>query len=208
VALKLPRLIPREEKFYEMFEALAATGVRAAEELMRLFQEPVDAAAAARRLKTIEHEGDELTRGIIDKLNRSFVTPIDRGDVHALACGLDEIIDHVEVVAHKVSLYDFPAMRPEAAQVAEVIVAATREVEGAIKCLRKFPDALVHVREINRLEAEADFICRDALARLLNEEKDVIAIIKWKEIFEVMEGATDRCEDVADIVDGVVVKNA
>jgi predicted phosphate transport protein (TIGR00153 family) len=208
MGFKIPRLVPREEKFFDMFDALAALGVRAAEEFTALVKNPADAAGAARRLKTIENEGDELTRDLIGKLNRSFVTPIDRGDIHALACGLDEIIDYIEVVGHKISLYEFDGMRPEVTQVAELTLAAAKEVEQAVHALRKFPDAETHLRAINRLEAEADHICRGALANLFNNEKDVIAIIKWKEIFEVMEGTTDRCEDVADIVDGVIVKNA
>jgi len=208
MGFKLPRLVPREEKFYDMFDALAALAVRAAEEFTVLVKNPADAPASARRLKSIETQGDDLTRELIDKLNRSFVTPIERGDIHALACGLDEIIDYLEVVGHKISLYEFPAIRPEAVQVAELTLAAAREVERAVHSLRKFPDAQTHLRAINRLEAEADHICRSALANLFTQEKDVIAIIKWKEIFEGIEGTTDRCEDVADIVDGVIVKNA
>lgn len=206
--VKMPRLLPREEKFFDMFEDQARLAVASAKELTLLVKNLPDAAHYARNIKTYEHEADALTRAIISSLNRSFITPIDRGDIHALACGLDEVIDYIEVAGHKISLYRFDALRPEVITVAELILAATLEVQKAVKCLRKFPDAEGPLREINRLEAEADHICRVALADVLNSEADAVAVIKWKEIFEVMEGATDRCEDVADIVDGVIVKNA
>ncbi len=208
MALKLPKIVPREEKFYDLFEELASLAVREAAELATLVKDLPNAAAAARRMKTLEHQADELAHEIIDKLNRSFVTPIDRGDIHALACGLDEIIDYLEVAGHKISLYQFDAVRDEAVVIAELLVEATKTVEKAVKCLRNFPDAKEHLREINRLEEEADHVARMALANLLNHERDAVAIIKWKEVFEILEGATDRCEDVANIVDGVIVKNA
>jgi len=208
MALKLPRLVPREEKFYDMFEGLAAIAVQTAGELATIMKDLPNAAAGARRMKTLEHQADDLAHEIIDKLNRSFVTPIDRGDIHALACGLDEIIDYMEVAGHKISLYQFNAVREEAIVIAELLVEATKTVEKAVRCLRNFPDAKEHLREINRLEEEADHVARTALANLLNYEKDAVAIIKWKEVFEILEGATDRCEDVANIVDGVIVKNA
>jgi predicted phosphate transport protein (TIGR00153 family) len=208
MGFKFPRLIPKEEHFYDMFDQLAVIAVRTAEELTVLVKDPPNATAVARRMKTLEHEADEITRGIIDRLNRSFVTPIDRGDIHALACGLDEIIDYTEVAGHKISLYELPAFQQEVVTVAELLLAATQAVEKAVRGLRKFPDAQAHIREINALEGEADAVCRVALANLLNKEKDAIVIIKWKEIYEILEGATDRCEDVADIVDGVIVKNA
>jgi hypothetical protein len=191
-----------------MFEELAAVGVETAGELATLVKDLPNAAAAARRMKTLEHRGDDIAHEIINKLNRSFVTPIDRGDIHALACGLDEVIDYMEVAGHKISLYEFDHISQEIVVIAELLVESTKSVEQAVRCLRKFPDAKTHLQEINRLEEEADHLARTALANLLNNEKDAIAIIKLKEIFEILEGATDRCEDVANIVDGVIVKNA
>ena len=205
---KLPKLVPQEVKFYDMFEELAGLGVATARELTLLVKDLPQAEHIARRMKTLEHRGDDLAHEIIDKLNRSFVTPIDRGDIHALACGLDEIIDYVEVAGHKISLYEFKEVRREVALMAEIILAATKAVESTVKSLRNFPDAKTHLEEINRLEEEADHVARGALAQLLNREKDPITIMKWKEVIEVLEGTTDRCEDVADIVDGVIVKNA
>lgn len=203
----MPRITPREEKFYDMFEGLAALTVETATELTTLIKDLANAPATARRMKTLEHKADELAHEIIDKLNRSFVTPIDRGDIHALACGLDEVIDYMEVAGHKISLYQFQTVRQEAIVIAELLQEATREVEKAVKSLRDFKAAKPHLCEINRLEEEADHVARTALANLLNNEKDAVTIIKWKEVFEILEGATDRCEDVANIVDGVIVKN-
>lgn len=206
--LRFLKIVPREEQFFDMFTELAGLAVEAATELTKLVNDIPNAPRIARKIKDIEHRADDLTHGIIDKLNRSFVTPIERGDVHALACALDEVIDYIEVAGHKISLYELDGVRHEVVVIAELILAGTRNVEKAVRSLRRFPDVKPHLLEINRLEEEADHICRNALANLLNNETDAVAIIKWKEIIEVLEGTTDRCEDVANIVDGVIVKNA
>jgi predicted phosphate transport protein (TIGR00153 family) len=205
---KFPKIVPREERFFDMFTELASLAVEAAAELTKLVNDIENAPHTARKLKDIEHRADDITHGIIDNLNRSFVTPIERGDIHALACALDEVIDYIEVAGHKISLYELDGVRHEVVVLAELILAGAKNVEKAVRSLRHFPDAKPHLLEINRLEEEADHICRNALANLLNNEKDPVAIIKWKEIIEVLEGTTDRCEDVANIVDGVIVKNA
>ena len=205
---RLFKLVPREERFFDMFTELAGLSVAAARELTAMVNDISDAAHSARKLKTLEHQADDITHGIIDKLNRSFVTPIERGDIHALACGLDEIIDYIEVVGHKISLYELDGVRREVVVAAELILASTKNVEKAVSSLRHFPDVKPYLLEINRLEEETDHLCRNALAALLNSETDAVTIIKWKEILEIMEGTTDRCEDVANIVDGVIVKNA
>jgi predicted phosphate transport protein (TIGR00153 family) len=206
--LRFLKIVPREEQFFDMFTELAGLAVEAATELTKLVNDIANAPHTARRIKELEHRADDLTHGIIDKLNRSFVTPIERGDVHALACALDEVIDYIEVAGHKISLYELDGVRQEVVVIAELILAGTKNVEKAVRSLRRFPDVKPHLLEINRLEEEADHICRNALANLLNNETDAVAIIKWKEIIEVLEGTTDRCEDVANIVDGVIVKNA
>lgn len=205
---RLFKLVPREEKFFDMFTELAGLGVAAARELTVMVNDIPNAAHSARKLKTLEHEADDITHHIIDKLNRSFVTPIERGDIHALACALDEVIDYIEVAGHKISLYELDGVRREVVVAAELILASTKNVEQAVKSLRHFPDVKPYLLEINRLEEETDHLCRNALAALLNSDTDAVTIIKWKEILEVLEGATDRCEDVANIVDGVIVKNA
>jgi predicted phosphate transport protein (TIGR00153 family) len=208
VRFRLFKLVPREEKFFDMFTELAGLSVAAARELTVMVNDLPNAAHSARKLKTLEHEGDDITHHIIDKLNRSFVTPIERGDIHALACALDEVIDYIEVVGHKISLYELDGVRREVVVAAELILASAKNVEHAVKSLRHFPDVKPYLLEINRLEEETDHLCRNALAGLLNSDTDAVTIIKWKEILEILEGTTDRCEDVANIVDGVIVKNA
>ncbi|HUU57796.1 MAG TPA: DUF47 family protein [bacterium] len=205
---RLFKLVPREERFFDMFTELAGLSVAAARELTVMVNDLPNAAHSARKLKTLEHQADDIAHGIIDKLNRSFVTPIERGDIHALACGLDEIIDYIEVAGHKISLYELDGVRREVVVAAELILASTKNVEKAVSSLRHFPDVKPYLLEINRLEEETDHLCRNALAALLNSDIDAVTIIKWKEILEILEGATDRCEDVANIVDGVIVKNA
>jgi predicted phosphate transport protein (TIGR00153 family) len=205
---RLFKIVPREEKFFDMFTELAGIVVETARELIRLVNNMPEAPHHARKLKTLEHQADDLTHEIIDTLNRSFVTPLERGDIHALACGLDEIIDYIEVGGHKISLYELDGLRHEVILIAELILASAQNVEKAVRSLRRFPDVKPHLLEINRLEEEADHLCRNALANLLNSETDAVIIIKYKEILEVLEGTTDRCEDVANIVDGVIVKNA
>ena len=205
---RLFKIVPREEQFFDMFTELAGLSVAAARELTAMVNDLPNAVHTARKLKTIEHDADDITHEIIDKLNRSFVTPIERGDIHALACGLDEIIDYIEVAGHKISLYELNGVRREVVVAAELILASTKNVEKAVQSLRHFPDVKPFLLEINRLEEETDHLCRNALAALLNSDTDPVTIIKWKEILEVLEGATDRCEDVANIVDGVIVKNA
>jgi len=208
VRFRLFKLVPREERFFDMFTELAGLSVAAARELTVMVNDLPNAAHSARKLKTLEHQADDIAHGIIDKLNRSFVTPIERGDIHALACGLDEIIDYIEVAGHKISLYELDGVRREVVVAVELILASTKNVEKAVSSLRHFPDVKPYLLEINRLEEETDHLCRNALAALLNSEIDAVTIIKWKEILEILEGATDRCEDVANIVDGVIVKNA
>jgi len=208
VRFRLFKIVPREEQFFDMFTELAGLSVAAARELTAMVNDLPNAVHTARKLKTIEHDADDITHEIIDKLNRSFVTPIERGDIHALACGLDEIIDYIEVAGHKISLYELNGVRREVVVAAELILASTKNVEKAVQSLRHFPDVKPFLLEINRLEEETDHLCRNALAALLNSDTDPVTIIKWKEILEVLEGATDRCEDVANIVDGVIVKNA
>ncbi|UCH77949.1 MAG: DUF47 domain-containing protein [Candidatus Coatesbacteria bacterium] len=205
---RLFKIVPREEKFFDMFTELAGLVVETAQELIRLVNNMPEAPHHARKLKTLEHQADDLTHEIIDTLNRSFVTPLERGDIHALACGLDEIVDYIEVGGHKISLYELDGLRQEVLVIAELILASAQNVEKAVQSLRRFPDVKPHLLEINRLEEEADHLCRNALANLLNSETDAVIIIKYKEILEVLEGTTDRCEDVANIVDGVIVKNA
>ena len=172
-----------------------------------------DLEARAERIKQIEHECDEITHAVVEGLHRTFITPIDRNDIYRLITKMDDIMDFVEAAADRFALYEIPKgpMTKEAIDLARCLVSSAEHVLGATNGIRdlKRPNGILeHCIEINRLENVADSILRGALARLFREEKDPIAVIKWKEIYETLESATDRCEDVANIIEGVLLENS
>jgi uncharacterized protein len=202
------RLIPREERFFDDFTAMA--------EQIRVGAGMLEAMLAPERpvwdkadeIKEIEHKCDFLTHEIIQRLHRTFVTPLDREDIHTLARTLDDVIDAIDAAAAIVRLYQIERVRPDARELARLVLTSAEQVVIAIKALdRRFGVAEPAV-EINRLENEADRAHQNAVRRLFEEERDPVAIIKWKEILDLLEAATDRCEDVANVLEGVVVKHA
>jgi predicted phosphate transport protein (TIGR00153 family) len=202
------RLIPREEKFYDDFIALAEqlrVGARLLEEM--LAAEPPNQNKAD-EIKEIEHKCDFLTHQVIQRLNRTFVTPIDREDIHALAKSLDDVMDAIDAAAALVRIYKIDRVRFGGHELARVIAASTDQVCSAMQALEGRKGVAERSVEINRLENEADRIHQQALSRLFEEERDPIAVIKWKEMLDFLEAATDRCEDVANVLEGVVVKHA
>lgn len=201
------RLIPREEKFYTDFIAMAdelRTGARMLEEM--LAPEP-PIWDKADEIKEIEHKCDFLTHEIIQRLNRTFVTPIDREDIHELARSLDDIMDAIDDSAWFVRLYRIDKVRFGARELARIISTSTDQVRLAMEALELRRGIAERAVEIHRLENEGDRTYQQAMRRLFEEEKDPVAIIKWKEILDFLEGATDRCEDVANVLEGVVVKH-
>ncbi len=202
------RLIPRNEDFYGQFHALAEQLRVGADMLERMLaQEPV-VWDKVDEIKEVEHKCDHLTHQIIQRLNSTFVTPIDREDIHALAKSLDDVMDAIDASARFVRLYKIKTIRFGARELAHVIKLGADEVLLAVEALEKRAGVAERAVEINRLENEADRIHESALRRLFDEESDPVLIIKWKEILDVLEEATDRCEDVANLLEGVVVKNA
>ena len=200
-------LIPREEKFYDDFLALAdelMLGSKMLEEML-VPEHPV--WDKADEIREVEHKCDFVTHQVIQRLNRTFVTPMDREDVHALARSLDDIMDAIDASATMVRLYRLETVRFGARELAQVVSAQTREVREALVALENGKGVTVHAVEINRLENEADRMHQRAVSRLFDEEQNPIAIIKWKEMLDVLEAATDRCEDVANVIEGVMVKN-
>ncbi len=202
------RLIPRNEDFFSQFIALADQ-LRVGGELLEqmLGQEPV-LWDKVDEIKEVEHKCDHLTHQIIQRLNSTFVTPIDREDIHALAKSLDDVMDAIDASARFVRLYKIKTLRYGARELARVISLSVDQVRLALQALEKHAGVPERAVEINRLENEADRIHESALRRLFDEETDPVLIIKWKEILDVLEEATDRCEDVANLLEGVVVKNA
>jgi predicted phosphate transport protein (TIGR00153 family) len=207
VALRF-RLIPRNEDFYEQFVTLA-TQLRVGAGLLEEMLAPDPAIwDKAEEIKEVEHKCDHLTHQIISRLNTTFVTPIDREDIHALAKSLDDVMDAVDASAKVVRLYKIGTVRYGARELAHVISLSVDQVKHALEALDKKTGVAQRAVEINRLENEADRIHEEALRRLFDEERDPVMIIKWKEILDFLEEATDRCEDVANLLEGVVVKNA
>ena len=205
------RLLPRETSFFDFFERHAAITVEGAREFLSLASTGANILAKAKRIKEIEHEADTITHHCVEALHKTFITPIERDDIYRLITKMDDIMDYVEAAAERIALYKLTAMTSDVKDLADVLVRATQEIELAVKLLRSMDNAEKISKkciDINRLENEADSILRAAVARLFDEEQDVRAIIKWKEIYENLENATDRCEDVANIMEGVVLEHA
>jgi predicted phosphate transport protein (TIGR00153 family) len=202
------RLIPRETRFFDDFVAMAEqirVGATMLEEMLAPDKPIWDKAD---QIKEVEHKCDFLTHEIIQRLHRTFVTPLDREDIHELARSLDDVMDAIDASAAVVRLYSIERVRPDARELVRIIKASTDEMVKALKALERRDGVAEPAVEINRLENEADRVHYAAVRRLFEEERDPIVIMKWKEILDFLEDATDRCEDVANAVEGIVVKHA
>jgi predicted phosphate transport protein (TIGR00153 family) len=200
--------MPREDNFFEMFVALADNCHQGAQVLVEMFQKDDGAEKYAERIKDIEHTGDNLTHTLLTRLNQTFVTPFDREDIQALSSRIDDVLDLVDAAASRMVTYKIPHVREGVADLAQILYEATRQVVVVVGALNKHDAVLEKCIEINRLENEADRLSRILIARLFDEEKDPVQIIKWKEIIEVIEAAVDKCEDVANVIETVTLKNA
>ena len=208
----LASLFPRGgTEFFDFFERHAAKTREAANLLQSMLADPKDAENDAARIKAIEHEGDQITHRAIETLHKTFITPIDRSDIHHIITRLDDILDLIDSTAERVWLYRLNEPEADAMSLAAVLVKAVSEVEKAMKQLRNIRDREAVIRictEINRLENEGDQLIRRAVARLFHEGEDAIRVLKWKEIYDYLEDAVDRCEDVANILEGVALEYA
>jgi len=203
--------IPREHKFFNFFEESARNMVRAAQVLNELVDTWDGVEDKVSQIAQMEDEGDAVTHQIMAQLNRTFVTPFDREDIVLLAHSLDDVVDFIDAAADAMLIYKIDKPTPRAKELADIIVQAALEVERAIPQLRHrdgLKKMLPRCVEINRLENVADKVFRSAIAELFDETKDVTRIIKWREIYEHMESATDRCEDVSNVLEGVALKYA
>ena len=200
-------LLPREEHFFHDFVGLSEEIRVGARTLKQMVASNPPDMAKADAIKDIEHACDGRTRSIIDRLNRTFVTPLDREDIHALAISLDDVMDAIDAAAAVTRLYKIKQVRPGARRLTEIISDSTDRLAEALAVLEKGE----HVRElaarVDQLEREADRVHQDAIVALFDDERDPIVVIKWKEILDFLEAATDRCEDVANLLEGVVVKH-
>ena len=205
------RLLPREEDFFGLFERHAALTVEGAREMRRLVQGGADIRALAMRIKAIEHETDVITHACVERLHTTFITPFDRDDIHRLITRMDDVMDYIESAAFAVMLYELTAMTTPARELADVLVRATQSVAVAVaglKTVKQSQTILDACIEVNRLENEGDEILRGALADLFRGATDPLLVLKWKEVYEALENATDRCEDVANVIEGVVLEHA
>jgi hypothetical protein len=203
------RLIPREERFFELFSAAAQNVVKGASLLVDLVSHPERAEELRRQIEDVEHEGDITTHEIADRLNRTFVTPFDHEDIHELAGRLDDVLDDIEATADRMYLYEAGPPGPEMIHLVRVLAEATVVVQKAVNGLSEMKNArriLDYCIEIHRLENIGDEDSRLALAKLF-KSADAIYALKWKEIYDHVEDALDKCEDVASIVEGIVVKH-
>ena len=203
--------IPHEEKFFDLFEEAAQNMVKAAQGLKELVDTWEDVDGKVGEITELEHHGDTVTHRIMAQLNRTFVTPFDREDIAWLAHSLDDVTDFIQAAADAMLLYKVNPPSQRARELADIIVQATVEVEKAMPDLRhrrKLQQILQRCVEINRLENMADRVFRSAMGELFNDSSDIAEVIKWREIYEHMESATDRCEDVANVLEGVALKHA
>ena len=201
------RLLPREEKFFNDFQALADELKNGSRLLEAMLEPDHPVWNKADEIKEVEHKCDFLTHGIIQRLNRTFVTPLDREDIFALARSLDDVMDSIDAAATLIRLYRIADVRFGARELAQIISSSTHQVRLALDALELNKGMLGHAVEINRLENEADRIHQQAVSRLFDDERDPLTVMKWKEALDFLEDATDRCEDVANVLEGVMVKH-
>src|SRR5882724_476139 len=204
----LQRFLPREEGFFDLFARQAVNINAGANALLKMLSHYTGVPEQVQIVKAIEHEGDEITHAIFTKLNQTFITPFDREDIHELTSRLDDVIDLIDAAASRFVLYRVDAIRHGTVDLVKVLVSATDGVSAAVHAIATPQNALKYCIEINRCENESDRLCRTLIAQLFDEERDPVQIIKWKEIFEVIETAVDKCEDVANVIEGVILKSA
>jgi uncharacterized protein len=205
----LRRLIPREGKFFELFNASAEQSVKGTKAFKAMLDDMENVEAHAREIKEIEHAGDEITHMTVELLHKTFITPLDRDAIHQLISNMDDIIDNVEDAALRVYQYDLKEATSEARELIDICISAAECLERAVKRLHNLSftnGILQECIEINRLENKADNVLALAKAKLFREEQDTRKLIKLKEIYELLEAVTDRCEDVANIIEGIVLE--
>lgn len=203
------RILPREEKFYALF----LSQVDIISEASRLLLQGVKAgntrlAEVAKDIKRLEHQGDDVIHDIFTRLNSTFITPLDPEDIHSLSTRLDDVLDGIEDAAHRMVAYHVSPIPQGMVSLCEMIYTSSRALKKAFEALDKKKEVMEHCIEINRIENEADHLVRGLVSELFEKEKDCITLIKIKEIYEFLEDTTDRCEDVADVLQNVVVKNS
>ncbi len=203
-------IIPRDEAFFTLLEAAAKNVLLSARDLRNLFEDYRDVQARVQQIRDKEHEGDRLTHELLGKLDRTFVTPLDREDIHLLARGLDDIVDAIEAVADRMVLYKIGAPTQESVSLVRILVRCCEEIDVSMPLLRTkrhIREAQSHCVEIDRLENMGDQVARNALMKLFEDPQDVFEVLKWKEFYDSLEEAIDYTENVADLLRGIVLKS-
>jgi predicted phosphate transport protein (TIGR00153 family) len=201
------RLVPERTQFFDLYGDAAANAVAIADLLVQLLDRFPEDGSLSRDIKELEHHGDRLTHDIVSLLNRTFVTPFDRDDMFRLAGALDDVCDHIDEAAGNVLGYGITEIRPQARAQAEVIHRAAVKLQAAVGCLHGFKDASRELDELRELEDEGDRINREAVSELFRTETDPISVIRWKDIHHQLEEAVDACENAADVLEAIFVKN-
>jgi predicted phosphate transport protein (TIGR00153 family) len=205
------RLMPSEGKFFDLFNQHAELCVKGAQEMVALMTNFDDLENRVHAIEILEKQADKVTYTTIELLHKTFITPIDRDDIHKLITRMDDILDLMEDAGQTVSLYDIRAITPEAKRLAELCLTCSERVQAAVALLHNMDNSreiLVICEQIDRLESDADHVMRAAMSKLFRDEPDVRNLIKLKAIYEILETVTDRCEDVANIIQGIIVENA
>jgi predicted phosphate transport protein (TIGR00153 family) len=201
-------ILPQETKFFALFARLAAKVLEGAHRLRDLLADYTDVEVKTKKIKEIEHEADLITHEVLDKLNKSFITPLEREDIRALAQYLDDVLDDIEGAADRFVLYGVKKPTPAAIEMVGIICQAAEQIQKAVDTLENLKEIHVFLVEINRLENKADNVSREQIGKLFRDETDLRELLRWKEIYEQLESCADRCEDVADTIEDIVVKNA
>jgi predicted phosphate transport protein (TIGR00153 family) len=208
----LERLMPRSDDFFSDFEAQAQTVTEGAKLLKNLLDDFTDVARKCQAIKDVEHRGDDITHRAFSRLHTQFITPFDRSEIHRLLSRIDDVLDLADAASERLGLYDIDSILPEARELAAVFVLQVERMEQAVKGLRnmkKDPQAILDAcKEMNVLENQADSLTRRTMAKLFKRGNDPLTVMKWKEIIDLIEDATDRAEDVANVIEGVVLEHA
>jgi predicted phosphate transport protein (TIGR00153 family) len=200
-------LFPRDENFFALFKRQAALVRQGCSLLYELMERYDDLEARTRRLKEVEHEADLVAHELFERLNRTFITPLEREDIHSLASGLDDVLDAAEAIGSRMVLFGITKPTAEARQLARILDQCGGQIEQAVERLKDMQNLMAFTVEINRLENEADTISRQVVADLFSGRHDLLDVMRWKEIYGRLESAADRCEDVANTIEAIVLKN-
>jgi predicted phosphate transport protein (TIGR00153 family) len=200
-------IFPKDEDFFVLFRRQAELVRQGCDQLHEMMERFDNLEARTKALKEVEHQGDLVTHELFERLNRTFITPLEREDIHDLASGLDDVLDAAEAIGSRLILFNIPKSTAQAVKLTEIIAKSGHQIEQAVDHLKDFKNLMGFTIEINRLENEADNISRDAVADLFSGNHELLDVMRWKELYGRLEGAADKCEDVANTIESIVIKN-